>query len=427
MSDRVISLDQATRHKGGRGKPPSGPDWLKHVHRDDKGRPVGNLANAMVALRSAPEVRSALAYDEMLCAPVLKRDLPAVHVNELGSFAGVRSVRDTDVSQLQEWLQREGLPRLSKDVVHQAVDLRAQECAFHPVKEYLTGLRWDGVKRLGTWLSTYLGAETSPYSHAIGTMFLTACVARIFDPGCKVDYMPVFEGPQGARKSTACAILGGQWFSDNLPDVTADKDVSQHLVGKWIIEISELSAMSKAESATLKAFISRPVERYRPTYGRKEIIQPRMCCFVGSTNENTYLRDETGGRRFWPVKVGTVDTDALARDRDQLFAEAVAAYRSGGRWWPNTEFERQHIAPEQDQRFVADVWEDNIRAFLVNKETVLVGQVARECLMLEIKQIGRAEQHRITTILRHLQWDRRKKDGRGNIPWGPLKSRETHG
>ena len=205
--------------------------------------------------------------------------------------------------------------------------------------------------------------------------------------------------------------------------MTAGKDVSQHLVGKWIIEISELSAMSKAESATLKAFVSRPVERYRPTYGRKEIIQPRMCCFVGSTNEGTYLRDETGGRRFWPVKVGAIDTDALKRDRDQLFAEAVTAYRNGGRWWPNAEFERQHIAPEQDERFLSDVWEDAIRAFLKDRNTVLVGQVARDCLAFETKQIGRADQHRITAILSRLQWARRKKDSQGNIPWGRLEPR----
>ena len=187
MTDhRVVALNPRPAANGSKAKPKSvpGPEWMKQAQRDDKGRPLGNLANAMLALRSAPEMRGALAYDEMLCAPVLKRALPAVQPDEDSAFAEVRSVRDTDVSQLQEWLQREGLSRLSKDTVHQAVDLRAQECAFHPVKEYLTGLRWDGVKRLGTWLPTYLGAESSPYANAIGTMFLTACVARILAPGC---------------------------------------------------------------------------------------------------------------------------------------------------------------------------------------------------------------------------------------------------
>jgi predicted P-loop ATPase len=374
--------------------------------KDSKGRPLSNLANALLALRSDPDLGGALAYNEMLCAPLIRRP-----------GQPERLVTDVDVGHLQERLQLAGLLHLGKDTTHQAVDVRAHECAFHPVRDYLNGLTWDSRPRLSGWLDRYLGAEPSPYGAGIGTMFLLAMVARIFEPGCKVDYLLVLEGPQGARKSTACAILGGEWFSDSLPDVTAGKDVSQHLPGKWLIEIAEMSAMSRAEDAALKAFITRQIERYRPSYGRKEVIQPRQCVFIGTTNKSAYLRDETGGRRFWPVRVGRIDTDALARDRDQLFAEAVHLYRGGTQWWPDATFEQEHIKPEQEARFEADAWEEVIADFLAPLEKTTVGAVARHGLYIETPRIGTKDQRRITAVLERLGWKRLPKDSKGNIPW----------
>ena len=167
----------------------------------------------------------------------------------------------------------------------------------------------------------------------------------------------------------------------------------------------------RAEATQLKAFVTRQVERYRPSYGRKEVIEPRQCVFIGTTNRDSYLRDESGGRRFWPLKCGDIDIDALARDRDQLLAEAMVRYRRSDRWWPDKDFERDHIAPQQAQRYEADSWEEDIGAYLALQERVTVGQVAREALDIERPRIGTAEQRRIIAAMERLGWRRERPDG----------------
>jgi predicted P-loop ATPase len=366
----------------------------------------------MVALREASELELLIAYDEMLHAPLLQRAVPG---SEGGDDAYPRPLRDTDVTAVQEWLQLAGLSGLSKDVVHQALELRASEKHFHPVREYLEALRWDSVPRLATWLHTYLGVAPGDYASGIGTMFLVAMVARVMQPGCKADYMLILEGPQGAGKSTACAVLGDRWFSDSMPDIRG-KDASLHLNGKWLIEVAEMSALQRAEAAALKAFITRPVERYRRPFGRLDGIEPRQCLFIGTTNKLTYLRDETGGRRFWPAKVGAIDTVQLRRDRDQLFAEAVHLFRRGAAWWPGADFESRHIIPEQEARFEEDVWEESISQFVSGLQTTTVQEVAAKGLRLEISKCGTTEQRRIADVLLRLGWSRGKRTKHAR-PW----------
>ena len=326
---------------------------------------------------------------------------------------------DVDVGIMQDQLQHRGLTRLGKDTTHQAVDIRANERSFHPVRDYLEGLAWDGEPRMGKLFSTYFGAEPSPYVEAIGRMFLVAhggahLRARLQGRPPAGDrrtarYAQEHRLPRARRTAgspTACRMC------------SEGKDVSQHLRGKWLIEVAEMHAMSRAEAAQLKAFITRHDERYRPSYGRKEVIEPRQCVFIGTTNKDTYLRDETGGRRFWPISGWPHrHRRAQARDRDQLFAEAVAAFHSGERWWPDKDFEREHIMPEQEARYEADAWEENIAQYIGTKAQVTVGEIAHKGLLIEPPRISRADQLRIAAALERLGWRRDKKDWRGTRWW----------
>ncbi|MEI6560260.1 MAG: VapE domain-containing protein [Rhodospirillaceae bacterium] len=356
--------------------PAARSDWYGRCVTGEYGQVLGNVANALLALRDDPAWRGVLGFDEMASYVAVLLPLPVHGGDRIDSARALpRPITDTDVTAIQEWLQLAGLPTLGKDTAYQAVERFAREHSFHPLRDYLESLRWDGVPRLagGTsaggdviepFLTRYFGAEASEYTAAVSMMFMVSAVARILSPGCKADYMLILEGKQGTRKSTACAALAGLWFSDNLPPDFASKDAAQHLRGKWIIEISELHALAKTDVATFKAFITRRVDIYWPSYGRNEIHQKRQCVFIGTTNKTAYLRDETGRRRFWPVHTGRVDLAALCADRDQLWAEAVREFRRGTQWYPNEAFETTHIKPEQDARYEADAWEDKVSEYL---------------------------------------------------------------
>jgi predicted P-loop ATPase len=397
-SPKLVSITSAKKPR--RRSPP----WLDAAIKDERGRILPILRNAAIALRAAPELSDSFRFDELQRLVIVDKPLPLADGAEPRNTSHPRPLTDGDVSQVQEWLQHMGVPKIGREIMGQAIHLCAQEQSFHPVRDYLDNLKWDGVKRLERWLPRYLGADESPYARAIGRMFMIGATARVYQPGCKFDYVVVLEGKQGAGKSRACSVLGGEWFSDSLPDVCRDRDAAQHLRGKWIIEISELSALGRAEAEALKSFISRPVERYRPPYGREEVIEPRQCIFIGTTNRSTYLGDDTGGRRFWPVKVSRIDVHALISDRDQLFAEAVTAYRNGEQWWPDEAFERDHIRSEQEARFEADAWEPSIERFLDGRSRVQVSEIAFQALDIATAKIGTTEQRRIIRILTRLGW-----------------------
>jgi predicted P-loop ATPase len=210
----------------GGGQPAT--DWRSDWERRN-GNPLNNLANAMIAMRNDRNLRDAFAFDEIALGTLVRVPMPG-SVAAPGGFHP-HPLTDVDVSQVQEYLQKLGLSQIGVSTVHQAVEARGHECSFHPVRDYLEGVVWDGVPRVGGWLTNYVGVKLDPYSTEIGKLFLVGMVARVYCPGCKCDYTMILEAPQGAEKSSVCRILGGAWFSDSLPE-TSGKDAAVHLAGK---------------------------------------------------------------------------------------------------------------------------------------------------------------------------------------------------
>lgn len=402
-------IERATPYTPPAPLPPSTPPasgWRSQFLTDGRGKVIPVVENAYVALANDPQLKDRYRFDQMRRSPMLANSAPV-------------PVEDDDVIDLQRYLQRNYMERLSRQTTSDAILNYSMDHAYDPVREQFERLlsQWDGQRRVSEAASTYLGCEPevendqgvkSNYNNEVFAMFLISMIARVYRPGCKADHMPVLEGPQGTLKSMACEVLAGeQYFSDHLPDISASKEVSQHMRGKLLIEISEMHAFNKAEATALKAFLSRTHERYRPPYHRLEVDEPRRCVFIGTSNKDAYLRDETGGRRFWPIKTGNIDIEALKRNRDQLLAEAVWEFKRGVKWWPSKEFEHEHIAPQQEQRFEEDAWTVTIRAWVYEPSTLppqpfTIMDVAEGPLDLKKGQVDVGIQRRIASILRKL-------------------------
>lgn len=381
---------------------------------------IANHSNAMTIIRYADEWDGVLAYDELSESLVLLKPIPGTRTPK--STFKARSVRDDDFIHSVSWFNRNGFPYIGKDKVIDAVETVAKETVRSPVRFYLEDLKaridWNpsthGAKlpRLfqnyfGTIEDAGLPGADPMYLAAVGQKFMISAVARALRPGCKVDTMLVLEGGQGAGKSSAARILAGvEYFSDNLPAM-GTKDASDHVRGKWIIEVGELSAMQKSEIEVTKAFISRQEEKFRPAYNRKEITYKRRCVFIGTTNQDAYLRDETGNRRFWPVPVKKIDLVALRRDRDLLWAEALYHYNNGEKWYL-TEDEGKLADVVQQDRVSEDIWQEQLSIKLEDFTEISIIEAA-EKLHLDINKFGRAEQNRIRASLIGLGFARNGK------------------
>jgi predicted P-loop ATPase len=276
----------------------------------------------------------------------------------------------------------------------------------NPIFEWATSLKWDGKTRIDTWLTYYAGVEDTPYSRLVGRRFLISAMARLLDPGCKVDSMLILEGPQGKGKSAMVrALAGDEWFSDQVGEVT-NKDSSQLIQGIWIMEIPEMDKFNRAEANAVKDFLTRTFDRYRPPYGRNVVRRERRCVFFGTINPDGvgYLKDTTGNRRYWPVEVTTIDLAGLAADREQLWAEARGAFLQGERWWIEDDEEAAVVSGEQDARRDDDIWEPKVMTWLKEPERALhpfftSADVLWQALSVSHKDQGQKEKIRVAKIL----------------------------
>jgi putative DNA primase/helicase len=378
-----------------------------------RGEPRECVPNVMLVMAHHPEWQGVLGFDEFSQRVVKRR--PAPYQDD-----GLQAVADdewTDVDDTRAvaWIARHEGWVVSSSMVAEAVNVVARAHPFHPVLEWLRSLKHDGTPRLDDWMIDHLGVEDNEYVRLVSRYFVIGMCMRVLEPGCKFDTCLVLEGPQGRRKSMALRVLGGEWFSDIELDLQ-NKDAMSNIRGKWLHEFGEMGSLARAESNRQKSFLSRQIDEFRPVYGRREIRCKRQSAFGGTTNEWQWNKDPTGGRRFWPVEVGTeLNIEGLAAMREQLFAEAFAcaqahiADRSTHRYWPTDVEQRELFDPEQLAREAPDAYLDLLASWINGDKCDPTGRgwfTLAEALMsgvnLDTKGMTKDVQSRVGICLRKL-------------------------
>jgi len=411
------------------GEPPAAPDpeddWREQLVRIKSGVLAAHPVNVSTILRNDRNWTGVVAWDEFSNRCVKRAPPPYPH-GRVGEWS------NDDDSRTAAWLaQRYGLVVSALQVL-EAVEMIARESPVHPVREYLQSLRWDGTRRLEMWLIDHAGVDDNEYTRAVSAFFLRAMVRRVMEPGCKFDYCLVLEGSEGLRKSSLASLLGGPWFSDTDLDLT-HKDSMSALQGKWLHEFSEMDSVTRAEASKQKSFLSRQVDEFRPVYGRRQISCPRQSVFVGTTNEDEYVKEGQGARRFWPIKIRReIDITALREIRDQLFAEAMVDHLAGLPCAPDSEMQRTLFRPIQSRRVVQESMIDALHDWVLepgadeitkrmgNDGAFSLADAALRGLHLSAAQLTRDLQTRIGKALHALGCERiEKRNGMSRFWYKP--------
>ncbi|MGG0644286.1 virulence-associated E family protein [Sporosarcina gallistercoris] len=300
-------------------------DWLDKLEYDAKAKKFKSTAfNVKWILKHDPKLAGKFAHDAFSYKDILLGSVPWRKIQKPGA------IEDADDAGLRNYLS-EVYGITGKSLIEDAMTETLLQNEFHPVREYLNGLSWDGIDRVDRLFIDYLGAEDTELTRAMTRKMMAGAVARVLRPGCKFDYVLMLVGQQGIGKSSFISLLGGEWFTDSLEDVRG-KDAYEQIQGSWIIELGELAALRKADVEAVKRFVSTQTDKFRQAYARRSREFPRQCIFIASTNVDDPLKDQTGNRRFWPVQVGVNPIDLAARDdfpRDLVWAEAVELYKQG--------------------------------------------------------------------------------------------------
>ena len=317
------------------------------------------------------------------------------------------ALNDDDVIRIRDILNNHGFDPSGGQIIEAArnVSLKRQ---FHPVKEVLEALpAWDGKKRLERFFPDYCGSKDNLYSREIGKKIFVAVISRIYKPGCKFDYLPIFIGEQGIGKSTLIKLMALKpaWFSDSLGDID-NKDVILQMRSKLIIENGELTMFNKKEVNSQKAFLSRSTDRARLPYDRLPRDLPRQCIIISSTNENKFLIDETGNRRMWPIELNTIKLVDIAKAVPQLYAEAMVLFKKGEEIYLDNPAAALEAEKEQSDRFKSDEWEESITKWLAAQvpEFTRVTEIWEKCFGFDVRYLDMRAQKRIANILRHMRW-----------------------
>lgn len=319
-------------------------EWKADLEYTKSGKLLCNIANIILILENDPALAGHIVHDLFTGMDSAKDGLPW--------NKNANQWTDTDDANLRVWLEKH-YDITGKEKIADALTAVLTRHSYHPIRDYLSGLTWDGVPRLDRIIIDYMGAEDSELNRAMSRKHFVAAVARVFNPGCKYDYCLIMSGAEGIGKSTLLRVMGGKWFNDSITTLEGKEGMEQ-LRRAWVVELGELSSIKRSDVEQVKAHLSKQVDIYRAAYARRVLEHPRQCVFCGTTNEALFLKGDTGNRRFWVIPVVAELrkyrdwSEAIRRDRDQLWAEAVHYYKQGEPLYLSEELEAQAKQRQQD-------------------------------------------------------------------------------